>query len=36
MPSADLAFALLKSVKSLWIYTRGSGMGTWPEVSVLS
>lgn len=30
MPSADLAFVLLKSMMLLWIYTHGSGMGTWP------
>lgn len=29
MPSADLAFVLLKSMMQLWIYTRGSRMGTW-------
>lgn len=30
MPSADLAFVLLKSMMLLWIYTHGSGVGTWP------
>lgn len=30
MPSADLAFVLLKSMMLLWIYTHGSRMGTWP------
>lgn len=30
MPSADLAFVLLKSMMLLWIYTHGSGAGTWP------
>lgn len=30
MPSADLAFVLLDSVMLPWIYTHGSGMGTWP------